>query len=275
MKLSLDVGNSQIYGGIFDDSGLQSRFRKITQRGASSDELGLFFRQVVRENGHDPAAVSAVGFCSVVPDLNHSLVNACRRYFDLEPFILRAGLKTGLKIRYKNPAEVGADRIACAVGAVDRYPGEDLVIIDFGTATTIEGVNAEREYLGGVIVPGLSISMRPRAKHRPPPQGGDHPSRPHLRAFDRREHPGRRLLGPLGGDPRDPGPARQGVLQSNHPGGRRDRRIRRSLRRGGDLQRRAPGPRSGRGAPRPGAQPMKIEKLKSKIHRATVTARPA
>lgn len=160
MKLSLDVGNSQIYGGIFDDSGLQSRFRKITQRGASSDELGLFFRQVVRENGHDPAAVSAVGFCSVVPDLNHSLVNACRRYFDLEPFILRAGLKTGLKIRYKNPAEVGADRIACAVGAVDRYPGEDLVIIDFGTATTIEGVNAEREYLGGVIVPGLSISMR-------------------------------------------------------------------------------------------------------------------
>ena len=160
MKLSLDVGNSQIYGGIFDDSGLQSRFRKITQRGASSDELGLFFRQVVRENGHDPAAVSAVGFCSVVPDLNHSLVNACHRYFDLEPFILRAGLKTGLKIRYKNPAEVGADRIACAIGAVDRYRGENLVIIDFGTATTIEAVNAEREYLGGVIVPGLSISMR-------------------------------------------------------------------------------------------------------------------
>ena len=96
----------------------------------------------------------------MVPDLNHSLVNACHRYFDLEPFILRAGLKTGLKIRYKNPAEVGADRIACAIGAVDRYRGENLVIIDFGTATTIEAVNAEREYLGGVIVPGLSISMR-------------------------------------------------------------------------------------------------------------------
>jgi type III pantothenate kinase len=160
MKLCIDVGNSQIFGGIFEGAELRSRFRKITQRGASSDELGLFFRQVVRENGHDPTAVSAIGFCSVVPDLNHSLGNACRRYFDLEPFNLRAGVKTGLKIRYKNPTEVGADRIAGAVGAVARYPDRHIVIIDFGTATTIEAVSAGREYLGGAIAPGLDISMR-------------------------------------------------------------------------------------------------------------------
>jgi type III pantothenate kinase len=160
MKLCIDIGNSQFYGGLFDGDELVSRFRKITQRGASSDELGLFFRQVVRENGHDPAAIDAIGFCSVVPDLNHSLVNACRRYFDIDPFVLRAGVRTGLKIRYKNPAEVGADRIAGAVGAVARYPDRNIVIIDFGTATTVEAVNSKQEYLGGAIVPGLGISMR-------------------------------------------------------------------------------------------------------------------
>ena len=76
MKLCIDIGNSQIYGGLFDGEKLLSRFRRITQRGASSDELGVFFRQVVRENGHDPADIQAVGFCSVVPDLNHSMINA-------------------------------------------------------------------------------------------------------------------------------------------------------------------------------------------------------
>lgn len=160
MKLCLDVGNSQIYGGLFDENGLHSRFRKTIEQGASSDELGLFLKQVLRENGHDPANVSAIGFCSVVPDINHSLANACRRYFGLEPFILRQGVKTGLKIRYRNPTEVGADRIAGAIGVVARYPETDAIIIDLGTATTVEVVTAGREYLGGAIVPGLLISMR-------------------------------------------------------------------------------------------------------------------
>jgi type III pantothenate kinase len=159
MKLCLDIGNSHLYGGLFDGEALQVRFRKISLRGASSDELGVFFRQVVRENGHQPSDINAVGFCSVVPDLNHSLVNACRKYFDLEPFVLRAGVKTGLKIRYKNPTEVGADRIAGAVGAVARYPEHDVIIVDLGTATTIEAVSAQREYLGGAIVPGILVSM--------------------------------------------------------------------------------------------------------------------
>ena len=159
MKLCLDIGNSHLYGGLFDGDALQVRFRKISLRGASSDELGVFFRQVVRENGHQPADIKAIGFCSVVPDLNHSLVNACRKYFDLEPFVLRAGVRTGLKIRYKNPAEVGADRIAGAVGAVARYPEQDVIIVDFGTATTVEAVSAQREYLGGAIVPGVLVSM--------------------------------------------------------------------------------------------------------------------
>lgn len=160
MNLCLDVGNSHICGGLFEGDALRFRFRWITQRGASSDELGVFFRQVVRENGRDPAEVTAIGFCSVVPDINHSLGNACRRYFEVEPFELKTGVRTGLKIRYKNPAEVGADRIAGAVGAVARYPDRDVIIVDLGTATTIEAVSAGREYLGGAIVPGVSVSMR-------------------------------------------------------------------------------------------------------------------
>jgi type III pantothenate kinase len=104
--------------------------------------------------------VEAIGFCSVVPDINHSLVNACRKYFGFEPFVLRAGVKTGLKIRYKNPTEVGADRIAGAAGAVALHPGNDVIIIDLGTATTVEAVSADREYLGGAIAPGLLISVR-------------------------------------------------------------------------------------------------------------------
>lgn len=159
MKLCLDIGNSQIFGGLFEEDDLKLRFRRRLQRGASSDELGIFFRQVLRENDVDPAKVSSVGYCSVVPDVNHSLANACRNYFGKEPFALQAGVKTGLKIRYKNAAEVGADRIADAIGAVARFPGEDLIVVDFGTATTVECVTSNREYLGGSIIPGLGISM--------------------------------------------------------------------------------------------------------------------
>lgn len=159
MKLCLDIGNSQVFGGLFEKENLKLRFRRRLQRGASSDELGIFFRQVLRENDVDPSNVSSVGYCSVVPDVNYSLANACRNYFGLEPFALQAGVKTGLKIRYKNPTEVGADRIADAIGAVARYPGENMILVDFGTATTVECVTSNREYLGGSIIPGLGISM--------------------------------------------------------------------------------------------------------------------
>lgn len=159
MNLALDVGNSQIFGGLFDGDELLFSFRKITERIASSDELGIFFRNIIRENGFEPADVSSVGYCSVVPDINHSLRNACLHYLNTDPFSLKAGVKTGLKIRYKNPAEVGSDRIADAIGAVARYPGENIIIVDFGTATTVEAITSAREYLGGAIAPGLRTSM--------------------------------------------------------------------------------------------------------------------
>lgn len=159
MILSLDVGNTTIHGGVFDNESLKFQFRRTSEFRASSDELGVFLRSVLRENGVDPNSITQIAICSVVPDAIYSLRGACIKYFNITPFLLQAGVKTGLKIKYRNPLEVGADRIANAIGATQLYPNENLIIIDFGTATTFCAVNKEKEYLGGVILAGLRISM--------------------------------------------------------------------------------------------------------------------
>lgn len=165
MILALDVGNSHVFGGVFDQGKLQLRFRRSSRPSASSDELGLFLRSVLRENGGDPSAVDQIAICSVVPEMIYSLRSCCRKYFRVDPFILQAGAKTGLKIRYRNPLEVGPDRIADALGAAHLYPRRNLIVIDFGTATTLEVVTANREYLGGIILPGLRIAMEALEKN--------------------------------------------------------------------------------------------------------------
>jgi type III pantothenate kinase len=159
MILCLDVGNTQIHGGVFDRDVLKTQFRRTSEFRASSDELGLFLRSVLRENGVDPKGIRQIAICSVVPDAIYSMRNACIKYFDIQPFILQAGVKTGLKIKYRNPLEVGADRIANAIAATHLYPNENLLVVDFGTATTFCAINSEKEYLGGVILAGLRISM--------------------------------------------------------------------------------------------------------------------
>lgn len=159
MILTLDVGNSQIFGGVFHDGELIIRFRKPSRLPTSSDELGLFLRGVLRENGGDPSAIEQIALCSVVPEIIYSLRSCCRKYFGLDPFLLQAGVKTGLKIQYRNPLEVGPDRIANAIAATHLFPDRNLIIIDFGTATTFDVLRAGREYLGGIILPGLRISM--------------------------------------------------------------------------------------------------------------------
>ena len=159
MILCLDVGNTQIHGGVYQNDELLLQFRRTSKTGASSDEFGIFLRSVLRENDFDPNDVSQIAICSVVPEVVHSLNNACLKYFMHTPFFLKAGTKTGLNIRYKNPSEIGADRIANAIAATHMYPDQDLILVDFGTATTIGAVSRKREYLGGVIVAGLRISM--------------------------------------------------------------------------------------------------------------------
>ena len=159
MILCLDVGNTQIYGGIFENDKLVFQFRKISRAGSSADEYGIFLKGVLKENNFDPSKIDQIAICTVVPDVIYSLRNCCIRYFNITPFLLEPGTKSGLKIGYRNPLEVGADRIANAIAGIKKYPDEDLIIIDFGTATTFCAIKKNREYLGGSIIPGVKISM--------------------------------------------------------------------------------------------------------------------
>ncbi len=160
MILCLDIGNSHMHGGVFANDTLQIQFRMASKSGASSDEYGVFLRGVLRENGIDYQDITAISLCSVVPEVLYPINACCQKYFNLEPFVLQAGVKTGLKIGYRNPLEVGADRIANAIAATHLYPNTNVIIIDLGTATTFCAISAQKEYLGGVIMPGMKMSMK-------------------------------------------------------------------------------------------------------------------
>lgn len=159
MILALDVGNSQIYGGLFEKDKMLLSFRRNSKTGSSSDEVGVFLRTVLRENGFEPKKVRQIAICSVVPDVVYSLKGACKKYFDIDPFVLEAGVKTGLKVKYKNPLEVGADRIANSIAATQIFPRKNLILVDLGTATTFCAVSRDKDYLGGSIVAGLRLCM--------------------------------------------------------------------------------------------------------------------
>lgn len=159
MILCLDVGNSHIFGGVFSGESITLRFRYDTKQPHTSDQIGVFFRSVLRENNIDAKLIKQIAIASVVPSIDYSLRSACIKYFDIEPFILQAGVKTGLKIKTANPTEVGADLIAEAIAAVHQYPKQNIIIVDFGTATTYAAVNDRQEFLGVTILPGLKTSM--------------------------------------------------------------------------------------------------------------------
>ncbi len=160
LRLCFDIGNTDIYGGVFRGEELIAEFRKSNQTRPTVDEFAVFLVQLLRLKGVDPADIDAVAVASVVPDAISPVSGAVRVHLGIEPLVLQAGVRTGLKLRVKEPSEVGADRIANAIAAVDRFPGRDLIIVDTGTATTLCVVTAAREYLGGAIVAGLGLSMR-------------------------------------------------------------------------------------------------------------------
>lgn len=159
MILCLDVGNSQIYGGVFAENKIQLRFRYDSKSAYSSDQHGIFLKSILRENNVEPSKIKHVAICSVVPNIDYSLRAACIKYFTIMPFFLQPNAKTGLQIRYQNPNELGADRLANAIAAVDLYPQQNLIVVDFGTATTVCVISAQKEYLGGIILPGIQLSM--------------------------------------------------------------------------------------------------------------------
>jgi type III pantothenate kinase len=159
MDIGLDIGNTHIYGGIFHENDIRFTFRYPTQGSLTSDQLGIFLKAVLRENKLDPDEVKAICIASVVPTIDYTVRAACVKYFGITPLFLKPGVKTGLKLNIKNPLELGADRIANAVAALNLYPKQDLIIVDYGTATTFCAVSKESEYLGGAIIPGIKLAM--------------------------------------------------------------------------------------------------------------------
>lgn len=158
MLLAFDIGNTNTVMGLFEGHDLVANWRFATDPRRTADEYGLLCNDFFSYNHMAAQRVDKMIISSVVPDLTGTLADVGRRYFHLEPLLVEAGIKTGLKIRYENHKELGADRIVNAVGAIHKY-GAPIIIIDFGTATTFCVVNEQSEYMGGAITAGIGISM--------------------------------------------------------------------------------------------------------------------
>lgn len=159
MLLCLDVGNTHILGGVFNRDQLVARFRYATHLIGTADQFGIFLLNILKSNQIEPKDISATAVSSVVPGCDYTIRHTVSLYIKSTFFMLQGGVKTGLNIKYKNPNEVGADRIANAIGAINAYPNKNLIIVDMGTATTLDAVSKKRDYLGGAILPGMRLGM--------------------------------------------------------------------------------------------------------------------
>jgi type III pantothenate kinase len=156
--LAIDIGNTNTVLGTFDGEQLTEHWRIATRIDYTADELGVILQGLFAGAHVKVEQLDSVVISSVVPGLNQAIANMSKRYLDLEPLIIGPGVRTGMQIRYDNPREVGADRIVNSVAAFAKYGGP-AVVIDFGTATTFDAIGANGDYLGGVIAPGIRISM--------------------------------------------------------------------------------------------------------------------
>ena len=153
MLLAIDVGNTSTVFGLFDGAELSDHWRIATERHKSGDELGALYRNFV-----DLSNVDGISLSSTVPQLVRSYHEFAQRYASAPLLELGPGVKTGIPVRYDDPREVGPDRIANSVAAAERY-GAPCIVVDFGTSTNFDVVSADGEYVGGVLAPGIEISM--------------------------------------------------------------------------------------------------------------------
>ena len=159
MLLTIDVGNTNITLGVFDKERLVGTFRITTGINRTSDEFGVVIGDILTYNNIEKSCIKDAIIASVVPNVIHSLVNSVKKYFDINPVIVGAGIRTGIKVVTENPKQIGADRIVDAAGAYELYGGPVLVL-DFGTATTYDLVDADGAFVSGVTAPGLRISAK-------------------------------------------------------------------------------------------------------------------
>lgn len=157
MLLVMDVGNTNIVLGVYDQDVLLHHWRIATSREKTEDEYGIMVKHLLNDRGLQLQDIGAIIISSVVPPIMFALERMAEKYFRVQPLVVGAGVKTGLNINTDNPREVGADRIVNAVAGIAEY-GAPLIIVDFGTATTFCVVNHKEQYIGGAIAPGIRIS---------------------------------------------------------------------------------------------------------------------
>lgn len=157
MLLVMDVGNTNTSLGVFKERELCAQWRLSTNREQTSDEYGILIRNLFHLEGLESEEITGLMIASVVPPLDGLLEDMAEKYFRLKAVFLGPGTRTGMAIRYDNPLEVGADRIADSVAAFEKYGGP-CIVVDFGTAITFDAVSDKGEYLGGAIAPGIGIS---------------------------------------------------------------------------------------------------------------------
>jgi type III pantothenate kinase len=159
MLLAIDCGNTNTVFAICDGEDIRGEWRIATDGRRTADEYAVWLTQLFALDGLNRDDVTAAIIATVVPDALFNLQSLCKRYFKTQPLVVgESGVKLGVKVLLDNPDEVGADRLVNAVSAHERYPG-DLILLDFGTATTFDVVNAAGDYVGGVIAPGINLSL--------------------------------------------------------------------------------------------------------------------
>ena len=157
MLLAIDIGNTNITLGVFDGDALSATWRLSTERSKTSDEYSATLMQMLQLRDMEAQQIDAVALCSVVPPLTPTFIDLCKTHFGVEPLVVGAGTKTGVRILYDNPRDVGADRIVDAAAALRLYGGP-AIVVDIGTATVFDAVTANGDYLGGAIAPGMVIA---------------------------------------------------------------------------------------------------------------------
>jgi type III pantothenate kinase len=158
MILAVDIGNTNIVLGIFEGDKIKCSFRLHTDTQRTTDEYASTIMLLLKNRGVEITDIKGVIISSVVPQLIYSFTKLATKYMNIEqPMVIAPGVKTGMPIRYENPKEVGAERIVNSVAGREKF-GAPVIVVDFGTATTFDVVNAKGEYIGGVICPGVKLS---------------------------------------------------------------------------------------------------------------------
>ncbi len=158
MLLAIDLGNTNIKYGVFNDNKLVASFRVSSRISRTADEYGSVLVGLLSDSGIKKSDIDGIIFSSVIPALNYTVCHMCEYFFGITPLIVGPGIKTGLNIKAENPREVGADIIVNSVSAFNKYGGP-IVVIDFGTATTFDVINEKGELMGVVIAPGIKTSL--------------------------------------------------------------------------------------------------------------------